>query len=118
MPLRRRRGGTHAIEAPSEAQPRGFARLGGLINGDGTISQGTGFTVTHPSDGEYVVSFPAGTLGTFCPPVVTAVVFAGVVRNPQISGRLCSGLGAGNFTLKTLDTAGVAHDTPFMFIAM
>jgi collagen triple helix repeat protein len=97
---------------------RGFARLGGVVNGDGTITQGTGFTVTHPADGEYQVSFPAGTLGTICPPIVTAVVFAGVVRNPQVVGRGCSGLGAGNFTLKTLDTAGVAHDTPFVFIAM
>ena len=97
---------------------RGFARLGGVINGDGTILQGSGFTVTHPNDGEYQVSFPAGTLGTICPPIVTAVVFAGIVRNPQLSGRSCSGLGAGSFTLKTLDTAGVAHDTPFVFIAM
>jgi len=46
------------------------------------------------------------------------VAFAGVVRSPQLSGRLCSGLGAGSFTLKTLDTGGIARDTPFVFIAM
>jgi hypothetical protein len=98
---------------------KNFARLGGLVNGDGTINQGTGFTVSRLSEGEYQVSFPSGTLSAaFCPPVVTAMVFSGLVRHPQVSGRGCSGLGAGNFTLKTLDNDGVAHDTPFLFIAM
>ena len=40
------------------------------------------------------------------------------LRHPQLSGRGCSGLGAGNFTIKMLDNDGVAHDTPFLFIAM
>jgi hypothetical protein len=97
---------------------KSFARLGGVINGDGSISQGTGFTVSHPSDGEYQVSFPSGTLGALCPPVVTAIPFAGIVRHAQLAGRGCSGLGAGNFTMKMLDNDGVAHDTPFLFIAM
>ena len=97
---------------------RDFARLGGVINGDGSISQGTGFTVTHAGDGEYQVSFPNGTLGVNCPPIVTAMPFAGIVRHPQLSGRTCSGLGSGNFTIKMLDNDGVAHDTPFLFIAM
>ena len=75
--------------------------------------------MTHPSAGEYQVSFPAGTLtGGLCPPVVTAVAFGGVVRSPQVTGRACSGGSAGSFTLKTLDTDAVAHDTPFVFIAM
>ena len=95
-----------------------FARLGGVVNGDGSIVQGTGFTVTHPNDGEYQVSFPNGTLGVNCPPIVTAMPFAGIVRHPQLSGRTCSGLGSGNFTIKMLDNDGVAHDTPFLFIAM
>jgi hypothetical protein len=98
---------------------KSFARLGGVVNGDGTIVQGTGFTVSRLSDGEYQVSFPAGTLSNaMCPPVATAMVFSGLVRNPQVSSRSCSGLGAGSFTVKTLDTSGVPHDTPFLFIAM
>jgi hypothetical protein len=98
---------------------KGFARLGGVINGDGTIVQGTGFTVSRLNDGEYQVSFPAGTLSnSMCPPVVTVTPFAGIVRHPQLSGRSCSGLGAGSFTVKLLDNDAVAHDTPFLFIAM
>jgi hypothetical protein len=98
---------------------RGFARLGGVINGDGTVLQGTGFTVTHPSVGVYQVSFPAGALTDgLCPPVVTTVAFAGLVRIPQVTARGCSGGGAGNFTVTTLDTSAVARDTPFVFIAM
>ena len=71
-----------------------FARLGGLVNGDGSILQGSGFTVSHPDEGEYQISFPSGTLSNAnCPPMATAMVFAGIVRHPQISGRSCSGLG-------------------------
>jgi hypothetical protein len=96
-----------------------FARLGGLINGDGSTLQGSGFTVSHPNDGEYQISFPSGTLSNAnCPPVATAMVFSGIVRHPQITGRTCSGLGAGSFTIKTLDNDGVAHDTPFVFMGM
>jgi hypothetical protein len=96
-----------------------FARLGGGVNGDGSIFQGSGFTVTHAGDGEYQVAFPAGTLSSVhCPPIVTAIPFSGLVRNPQLSGRGCSGNGAGSFTLKMLDAAGTPHDTPFLFIAM
>jgi hypothetical protein len=115
--------GATATAADSELldgkDSKAFARLGGVVNGDGTIVQGTGFTVSRLSDGEYQVSFPAGTLSNaLCPPVVTITVFAGIVRHPQITGRGCSGLGAGSFTAKTLDNDGVAHDTPFLFIAM
>ena len=95
-----------------------FARLSGGVNGDGSIFQGSGFTVSRLAEGEYQVSFPSGTLGTNCPPVAAAMPFSGLVRHPQISGRSCSGLGAGSFTVKTLDNDGVAHDTPFVFIAM
>ena len=97
---------------------KGYARLAGGINGDGSVFQGTGFTVTHPNQGEYQVSFPNGTLGALCPPVVTATVFAGTVRHAQVTGRTCAGLGAGSFTIKTLDNDGVAQETPFLFIAM
>ena len=98
---------------------KSFARLGGVVNGDGSVVQGSGFTVTHPNDGEYQVSFPAGTLSNAgCPPVVTAMVFAGVVRHPQVTGRTCNGLGAGSFTVKTLASDGESFDTPFLFIAM
>jgi hypothetical protein len=115
--------GVAATAADSELlggrDPKSFARLGGVINGDGSVLQGTGFTVSRLNDGEYQVSFPAGTLSNaLCPPVVTAITFSGLVRNPQLSSRSCSGFGAGSFTIKTLDGDGVAHDTPFLFIAM
>jgi hypothetical protein len=96
-----------------------FARFGGMINGDGSVLQGAGFTVDRLTEGEYTVAFPAGTLSTsLCPPVATVTVFSGLVRHPQTSGRSCSGNGGGSFTIKTLDNDGVPHDTPFAFIAM
>lgn len=96
-----------------------FARLGGVVAGDGSILQGSGFTVSRVGDGEYQVSFPNGTLSNAnCPPVATAIPFSGIVRHPQMSGRGCSGLGAGSFTIRMLDSDGIAHDTPFLFMAM
>ena len=42
--------------------------------------------VSHLGEGEYQVSFPAGTLSnTICPPIVVAIPFAGVVRHPRSS---------------------------------
>jgi hypothetical protein len=98
---------------------KGFARLGGLVNGDGTVLQGSGFTVARPNQGEYQISFPSGTLSNAnCPPVAVAMPFSGIVRHPHVTGRSCSGFGAGSFTIKTLDADAVAQDTPFLFIAM
>src|SRR4051794_36149100 len=90
-----------------------FARLGGLVNGDGTVTQGSGFTVARLSEGEYQVSVPPDTLSSFnCPPVRVATVFSGFARHAQISGRSCWGAGGGSFTIKTLASDGIAHDTP------
>jgi hypothetical protein len=95
-----------------------FARLGGVVNADGSVSQGTGFTVARLGPGEYQVSFPNGTLAPgVCPPIVVATAFS-LVYHAAISGRGCSGLGAGSFTVQMLDSAGTANDAPFLFIAM
>ena len=35
-----------------------LARFGGVIQSNGTVFSGSGFTVSHPATGEYEVSFP------------------------------------------------------------
>src|SRR3954453_8575618 len=92
-----------------------FARLGGVISADGTVSQGSGFTVAHEADsGQYQISFPAGTLSSStCPPIAVVSPFSGFAIHGQITQRGCSGLGAGSFTATMLDSAGNPHDIAF-----
>ena len=98
---------------------QGFARFGGVVQSDGTVFSGTGFTVNHPAVGQYEVSFPAGSLSNeHCPPVAAVMTFSAALGQPELIGRLCSGLGAGSFTIRLVDGAGVAHNAPFTFMAM
>lgn|SRR4051794_7856743 len=98
---------------------KGFTRLGGVVQSDGTVFTGTGFTVNHPAVGQYEVSFPAGTLSNeHCPPIAAVMTFSVALGQPELIDRLCSGLGAGSFTIRVVDGAGVAHNAPFTFMAM
>ncbi len=99
---------------------KAFARLGGVINGNGTIVQGTGFTISKLGTGDYQITFPDGTLSSAnCPPIVAVIaVTAGTDRNAIITNRSCSSSGGGSFDTKLLDAAGDAQDTPFIFLAM
>ena len=82
-------------------------------------TRGPGSRWSHLNDGRVPGHLPDGTLGTLCPPVVTVHrVRRDRPPSAELSGSGCSGLGAGNFTVKTLDDDGCAHDTPFLFIAM
>ncbi len=93
-----------------------FARLGGLVTSDGSVFQGSGFTVSHPAVGVYEVSFPAGTVSnTDCPPIGIAMAFAGLI---EITDRTCFGGGQASLTFRTVDTDGVAHNFPFVFMVM
>ena len=93
-----------------------FARLGGLVTSDGSVFQGSGFTVSHPDVGVYEVSFPAGTVSNAdCPPIGIAMAFAGLI---EITNRTCFGGGQASLTFRTVDTDGVAHNFPFVFMVM
>lgn len=55
---------------------RDFARFSGVVQSDGTVFSGSGFTASRLSEGEYEVAFPAGTLSNAnCPPAVVAIPF-------------------------------------------
>lgn len=96
-----------------------FARLGGLVNAQGGIVQGTGFTVQYLQKGRYQVSFPNGTLGSLCSPIVSVTSFTDEMRIPTIDSRGCSqASGSGSFTVKWRDASGAVQDTPFYFLAM
>jgi len=96
-----------------------LARFGGVITSSGTVFSGSGgFTVSHPATGEYEVSFPPGTLnGAHCPPIAAVLPFA-PNTSPALIDRLCSGGGAGSFTLMFTDSAGTPVNMPFTFMAM
>jgi hypothetical protein len=96
-----------------------YTRFGGVVQSDGTVFSGTGFTVNHPATGQYEVSFPAGSLSNeHCPPIAAVMTFSVALGQPELTDRLCSGLGAGSFTIRIVDGAGVPHNAPFTFMAM
>src|SRR4051794_29243504 len=95
-----------------------LARFGGVIQSNGTVFSGSGFTVSHPATGVYEVSFPPGSLSAaHCAPIAAVLTFDGNVSTSLID-RLCAGGGAGSFTVRLTDSAGTPVDTPFTFMAM
>jgi hypothetical protein len=70
-------------------------RAGGIVNTDGSIIAGKGFTVRHPSTGIYTVTYPAGTFPGAKHPVITVTpgTASGVIALPSISAVSSSGGG-------------------------
>jgi hypothetical protein len=103
---------------------RDFARLGGYINADGTVEQGSGFTVTHiAGSGRYVIDFPAGTFPTAASvdlarwPVGTATPEQSRLTT-TVCGRGKSVFGEGRIQFCFHDSSGASVDTDFAFIVM
>ncbi len=59
-------GSHHNVVAPAEE----LAVVRGQVRFDGTIVSGAGFTVTHPSAGNYVVLYTSGTFSSTDMPTV------------------------------------------------
>jgi len=71
--------------------------VSGLVNGDGTIAGGTGFTVTQPSGvGRYTVTFATAFAN---PPAVVATLHVGITQQNQTI-QIAS-VAAGNFVVYT-----------------
>lgn len=96
----------------------GTRLIAGIVNVDGTISSGSGFTVLHPSTGEYVISFPAGTWNADTSPAITVtpVAFFNVFAVATISP---ASDGGATITIDESGSAGLAtpSDGSFTFIA-
>ncbi len=82
----------------------------GHVNADGTIANGDGFTVDHPSTGLYELTFDSAFPDD---PVVVATAYEDK-RNASVAGSSLSTTGA---TILT-DSGGTLENRPFFFIAI
>lgn len=97
----------------------GVARLAGWVASNGSVSQGSGFTVNKTGTGTYTVSFAAGTFDGCKFPIVSVTPFSPTARHIWVGGAGCSPTGSGSFSVKITGTDGTtATDTSFMFVAM
>jgi hypothetical protein len=87
--------------------PRGVARVAGIVNQNGTINQGTGFTVAHPTTGQYTITL---TVAINPQPVwmVTTMASSTVVGASPVSPTVCTVL---------LTTPSAWVDQGFYFVA-
>jgi hypothetical protein len=87
----------------------------GLVDQDGKIVHGSGFTVDHTRVGEYALVFPAGTFKT-CPAVtVTPWNIDTVAVIPLVFFYTCQGGGL-SATVKLVARSGGTADNAFQFV--
>jgi hypothetical protein len=96
-----------------------YAHLGGHFDLDGTVEQGSGFTVTKSTTeaGSYRVDFPGGTFSGCHTPNATVTPFAGGPRIATIDVLGCGSDGSGHFRVRIFNLSGTPQDTRFIFIA-
>jgi hypothetical protein len=107
-------GQSYGVE-PGFESPRVVA---GEVNSEGVILKGTGFTVTHPSAGHFVIHFQPGVFPKGCPVVTATPAFK--FANPPLAAVYQSDkLACTNSFRVLLSWAGtdVFTDRPFTFIA-
>ena len=96
-----------------------YARLGGRVDSDGTVNQGSGFTVTKSTTeaGSYRVDFAGGTFSGCHFPDATVTPYAGGARIAVIDELGCNIDGSGRFRARTFNLSGTPQDSSFIFIA-
>jgi hypothetical protein len=99
----------------------GVTTISGIVNADGAKNPVTqnGFTTERLGEGEYRISFPAGTWDSF--PVMTVTPFGvnGAYGNPVVWTALGFGDGSAQFVVRMSSTTPgqTLFDNAFMFIA-
>jgi hypothetical protein len=101
------------------AQPDKASKVvGGIVNQNGGIVYGSGFAVSHPETGEYVITMNSGVFKT-CP--VISVTPAGTNTSPPLANLYSYGCGSGGVSLTILmigSTNGDLENNSFQFTAM
>ena len=111
--------GSTGRQGSTGPQGPGVKTIAGIVQSDGSVTAGSAFTVSHPSTGEYVITFPPGTWSSL--PVMTVTPFGinGAVVAPVDFSEVGLGSGEAIFTIRL--SSSVPADTPqdnaFQFIA-
>lgn len=100
----------------SQAQPdaKSSAIKGGIVESNGTIAYGSGFTVSHPQTGVYEISFNAGAFKK-CP-LISVTAAGGQSVMPNLYYYSC-GSGGVQITVEMENYYGGLEDNSFHFIA-
>lgn len=103
----------------SFAQPDAKAgQVGGIVNSSGGIVYGSGFQISHPETGEYIVTIGANVFKK-CP--IVNITPAGTNSSPPLANLYSYGCGAGGVSLTILmigSTTGQPEDNAFHFTAI
>jgi hypothetical protein len=101
------------------AQPDKAGKLvGGIVNASGSIVFGSGFLVSHPSTGEYIVTINSGVFKQ-CP--IVNITPAGGNTSPPLANLYSYGCGSGGVAMTILivgSTNGDLEDNAFHFTAI
>jgi hypothetical protein len=92
--------------------------VAGIVNQNGGIVYGSGFSVSHPETGEYVITINSGVFKT-CP--VVNVTPAGTNTSPPLANLYSYGCGSSGVSLTILmigSTNGDLENNSFQFTAM
>ena len=92
--------------------------VAGIINQSGGIVYGSGFKVSHPETGEYVITMTSGVFKA-CP--VVNITPAGTNTSPPLANLYSYGCGSSGVSLTVLmigSTTGTLEDNSFQFTAM
>jgi hypothetical protein len=91
--------------------------VAGIVNQNGGIVYGSGFAVSHPETGEYVITMNSGVF-KHCP--VISITPAGTNTSPPLANLYSYGCGSGGVSLTVLmigSTNGSLEDNSFHFTA-
>ncbi len=88
----------------------------GVVNKDGSIGNGKGFSITHQGGGEYIISFSPSFSGM--PAISGSQVNYGSQNEDTRDGVVFPFLNAGSATALTGDSGGSKTDRSFAFIAI
>ena len=92
------------VSAPAAAADLPFYSSG-LVDQNGNVDVGTGFTVQHTGAGTYVITYPTGTFTSFPLMTVTPFGFDGHSTTAIIAGETGANGGA-SFTIQLTDKVG------------
>ena len=100
----------------TDANATGIKYTSGIIDKDGSIVRGAGFTVVRNQTGEYTISFPAGSFPTHAP-AMTCSPFGifGSVPVCVVYGESYHVQSPTTFTIRIYNLSGARQDNEFQF---
>ena len=105
-------GNVSATKGVLSTETSSLKVLRGTIHGAGGITSGNGFSVTHPSAGNYTINFTSA-FGVAPSPVVSLVGTAKADWTISVNA-----IGTGSFKVEIYDATGAAANNDFTFIVM